>query len=314
MIATAARPDTAVGGPRLTTTVAREYVHREALSEVFLTGSTPTAADAFTVSAQWPRDHSFFTTGHGLYDPMLLAETVRQTVPLLMHCEYGVPLGYHFGWTDFSFRVRPEAMRTTRAPAEPDLLITCHDVRRRGRLPVSMTMRIQVRWGGDVIGRAEMDVWSRAPEVYRRLRGKYADREEVFAAAPVPPPAVAGALVGRARTQDVVLSRETTSPRWRLRVDTCHPTFFDHPLDHVPGMLTLEAVRQAALAAVGGDGAALLTGIDVTFGRYVEFDTPCWVTAHPSQAGSPDSFAVDGEQNGKTVFSATAYLATPPVF
>lgn len=312
MIATAVRPSAEAVEPRLTTTVAREHVHRAALSEVFLTGSYPAGPDTFTVTAQWPRRHSFFVAGHGLHDPLLLAETVRQSIPLLLHREYGVPHGYQFGWTSFAFRVRPEAMRVSRTPADIELRTVCDDIRRRGPLPSVMTMRTEVWRGEAVVGSAEMQVWSRSCEVYRRLRGRFADREAVFAAAPVPTPPVSAALVGRDRAHDVVLSPVDPPHRWRLRVDTSHPTLFDHALDHVPGALILEAVRQAALAAANGEWGALLTGIDTTFARYVEFDAPCWIDARPvagRDAGTPEAVEVHGVQNGVTVFSATAFLA-----
>ncbi|MER7481319.1 AfsA-related hotdog domain-containing protein [Streptomyces sp. NPDC126510] len=53
----------------LTTTVPREYVHRAAVSEVFLTGWQQTGADGFTVTAEWPRSHSFYRTSRTRYDP-----------------------------------------------------------------------------------------------------------------------------------------------------------------------------------------------------------------------------------------------------
>ncbi|MHC5908639.1 AfsA-related hotdog domain-containing protein, partial [Streptomyces sp. S6] len=34
--------------------------------------------------------------------------------------------------------------------------------------------------------------------------------------------------------------------------DPHHPLFFDHPSDHVPGMVLLEAARQAVCLAAGG--------------------------------------------------------------
>src|SRR5690242_5953554 len=107
--------------PALTTTVARELVHRAAFAEVFLTGWTRTAENTFTVTAQWPRSHAFYTTEHGVYDPMLLAETVRQTFPLLTHAAYGIPFGYQLSWSHFQFTLNPQAMHIDRRPADIEL-------------------------------------------------------------------------------------------------------------------------------------------------------------------------------------------------
>ena len=82
--------------PALTTTVPKEFVHRAAVAEVMLTSWKRQDDTRFTVTAQWPRAHSFFTpSGDGLHDPLIAAETVRQVGSLLAHAEYGVPLGHH---------------------------------------------------------------------------------------------------------------------------------------------------------------------------------------------------------------------------
>ncbi|MEU3253471.1 ScbA/BarX family gamma-butyrolactone biosynthesis protein [Streptomyces sp. NPDC006997] len=312
MTALAARPALATDGPRLTTTVAREHVHRAALSEVFLTGWQRTGADTFTVTAQWPRGHAFFTPEHGLHDPLLLAETVRQSVPLLLHCEYGLPHSYECGWVFFGFHVRPEALQVTTRPAELELRTVCDDIRFRAGLPTSMRVRTEVWRGESLAGWSETRFWCRVGEVYRRLRGRYADKEAVFAAAPAPTPPAPGPLVGRDRTQDIVLSPAgDPAHTWRLRVDTSHPTLFDHPLDHVPGMLSIEAVRQAALAARHGERPGFLTGVEITFDRYIEFDAPCWVDVPATAAqhgGARGDVEVRAEQGGRSAFQATAFF------
>ncbi|MFH8617019.1 ScbA/BarX family gamma-butyrolactone biosynthesis protein [Streptomyces sp. NPDC017979] len=313
MSVTAVRRPDVTGATKLTTTVAKEHVHRAALAEVFLTGVLPNGQDRFTVTAQWPRGHSFFVTEHGRHDPLLLAETVRQTVPLLLHSEYGVPYGHQFGWVSFQLRMRPDAMRITSAPAELELHVTCRDVRRRGGLPVAMTQRTDVWRGQEFLGWAETRFWCHSPSLYRRLRGRFADRDAVFAAVPEPPPPVPGELVGRDRVQDVVLCPGDAPDRWRLRVDTAHPTLFDHPLDHVPGMLSLEAVRQAAVAARADEPAAFLAGLDISFDRYIEFEAPCWLDVRRVPASGVD--AADGTavevravQSGQSAFLATAFF------
>ncbi|GHG96606.1 AfsA-related hotdog domain-containing protein [Streptomyces rubradiris] len=69
----------------------RQYVYRAAVAEVFLTGWRADGPDTFTVAAQWPRAHAYFTPVAGRLDPLLLAETVRRTGALLAHAEYQVP-------------------------------------------------------------------------------------------------------------------------------------------------------------------------------------------------------------------------------
>jgi hypothetical protein len=76
-----------------------------------------------------------------------------------------------------------------------------------------------------------------------------------------------------------------TGSSFTLVVDTSHPHFFDHPQDHVPGTLMLEALRQSAVAVAAPVLGAAPQGLVVTscstdFKRYVELGRPatCHVT------------------------------------
>jgi hypothetical protein len=59
--------------------------------------------------------------------------------------------------------------------------------------------------------------------------------------------------------------------------DTSHPAYFDHPQDHLPGMVLLEAYRQVALLAVA-DACAwapeslMVVACDARFSRYAELE------------------------------------------
>ncbi|WP_345942970.1 AfsA-related hotdog domain-containing protein [Streptomyces sp. SID2119] len=88
------------------------------------------------------------------------------------------------------------------------------------------------------------------------------------------------AHVGRSSVRDVVLSPTSTAHPWQLRVDTTHTVLFDHPHDHVPGLVLLEAADQIARAEAQPQ-AAIPVAFDTTFHRYVGFDRPCVLTAEP---------------------------------
>ncbi|MGW7409904.1 ScbA/BarX family gamma-butyrolactone biosynthesis protein [Streptomyces sp. NPDC054833] len=313
MLTTTERPN-AASQPALTTTVAREYVHRAALSEVFLTGWSKVRADRFTVTAQWPRSHSFYTSEHGLYDPLLLSETVRQCGLLLTHVGYDMPFGHQISWSRLQYAINPQALRIEPRPAEIELHVTCSDIKYHGTVPRTMVMHLEAIRAGSLLAMASIRFSNHSPAVYRRLRmGR--NVEEIFAAVPEPIEPVSRAAVGRLRRQDIVLSPTEESGRWQLRVDTSHPVLFDHPVDHVPGMLLLEAVRQAGHAMDPAQaGAALPVSLDVSFNRYVEFDEPCWIEAEPIPAmpptpGTRRTIRVNARQKGSFAFNATAELA-----
>ncbi|MFE0644378.1 ScbA/BarX family gamma-butyrolactone biosynthesis protein [Streptomyces sp. NPDC058877] len=296
----------------LTTTVAREYVHRAALSEVFLTGWERAGRDAFTVSAQWPRSHSFYPSEHGVHDPLLLCETVRQTFPLLTHVAYNVPFGYQLSWSRMQYTVNPQAMRIEGKPADLEIHATFSDIRYHKQLPAMMTMHLEVVRAGSLLAMVSTRFGCHSPAVYQRLRGGIGEISEVFAGAPQPPDPVSRATVGRLRKQDIVLSPTPGRGRWQLRVDTSHPVLFDHALDHVPGMLLLEAVRQAGHAIEHPQADTVLpTSMDISFHRFVEFDQPCWIEAErvdTMPSPSRRTIRVNALQAGSFVFNATAEL------
>ncbi|MFF8939120.1 ScbA/BarX family gamma-butyrolactone biosynthesis protein [Streptomyces paradoxus] len=311
---TTAEPHSAIT-PVLTTTVAREYVHRAALSEVLMTGWNKLGRDVFTATAQWPRSHSFYMPEHGLHDPLLLCETIRQTSTLLAHVGYHIPLGHHLTWSRLQYVLAPEALRIEARPAEIQLHVTCSDIRYRRSVPVSMAMHLEIARDGNPLAMASVRFASHTPAVYKRLRAGRGEVGEVFAKAPQPPEPVSRSTVGRLRKQDIVLAPTPERQRWQLRVDTSHPVLFDHALDHVPGMLLLESVRQAAHAMEPGRAAAVLpTSMDVSFNRYIEFDEPCWIEAEPalttvSSPGARSTIRVNAVQKGFFAFHASAELA-----
>ncbi|MFJ9829591.1 ScbA/BarX family gamma-butyrolactone biosynthesis protein [Streptomyces sp. NPDC101160] len=300
--------------PALTTTVAREYVHRAALSEVLLTGWNKTGRDAFKVTAQWPRSHSFYVSEHGMHDPLLLCETVRQASTLLAHVGYHVPLGNQLSWSRVQFAVNPYALRTEGTPADIQLHVTCSDIRHHRGMPVTMSMHMEAVRRDCLLAVASVRFGSHSPAVYQRLRAGKGDVNEVFAQAPQPPEPVSRSTVGRLRKQDIVLAPTPDRLRWQLRVDTSHPVLFDHALDHVPGMLMLEAIRQAGHAIEPARGGAVMpTSMDVSFNRYVEFDEPCWIEAEPVETAAPSSdgrrtIRVAALQSGLCAVNATAEL------
>ncbi|MGW7577185.1 ScbA/BarX family gamma-butyrolactone biosynthesis protein [Streptomyces sp. NPDC054765] len=289
--------------PELTTTVPREYVHRTALSEVFLTNWRRGEDDGWVVSAQWPRAHTFYGPVHGLHDPVLLIETVRQAGILLSHVVHEVPLDHPIIWQRVRYDLAPQALRAAEAPAEVELHVTDHDMVHRGKRLASARQEFRIVCDGADLASATLVFSCHSPAVYRRLRGEYSDVALANSRKLPLPQAVTPPLVARERDRDVVLSPSDRPDRWQLRVDTSHPVLFDHPVDHTPGMLMIEAARQAAQAAT--PGFTVPASMDCSFERYAELDAPSWVQARTT--GHTDDrrqVEVHIEQHGQPVVSA----------
>ncbi|MFC9537070.1 ScbA/BarX family gamma-butyrolactone biosynthesis protein [Streptomyces sp. NPDC056975] len=298
--------NTVITTPPLLMAIPRQYVHKAAQAEVLLCGWQENGENAFLAPTQWPRSHSFYTPAHDLHDPMLFAESVRQAIPLVSHVGYGAPMDHRQIWDYFRCTVSPEELRRGPTPADCEMQLSCDDVvRRAGRLG-GMTLRATMIRHGRRMGVAETRFANQAPAIYRRLRGARCDAARAMAhAVPLPAP-LAPDEVGRINPQDVVLAPSGTDRHWQLRVDLAHPVLFDHPVDHIPGMLLLEAARQAAHSTLS-PRRSFMTSIDAKFTRFVEFDEPCWIEAERITASTPghETVRVTAQQGDHTPFTAT---------
>ncbi|XVV32878.1 ScbA/BarX family gamma-butyrolactone biosynthesis protein (plasmid) [Streptomyces sp. CA-100214] len=290
---------------QLTTTVPRELVHRAAVAEVMLTDWKRLDDTHFDLTAQWPRGHSFFTPVKGVHhDPLIAAETIRQIGSLLAHAEFGVPFGHQFLLEELSLSVQPEQLEVAQTPAALDLEVQCKEVKTRGSRLIGLCYETTVMREGRLAASGRISFGCISPAVYRRLRP-----ERVFGAeyGPIPLTApVAPQSVGRTSPADVVLSPTGEPNHWQLRVDTRHPVLFDHQVDHIPGMVLLEAARQGATAVLGGS-PVLPLGLECEFKKYADLDRPCLIDALRLPKGScaPETVLVTGHQDGGIVFTAT---------
>ncbi|WP_329113085.1 ScbA/BarX family gamma-butyrolactone biosynthesis protein [Streptomyces sp. NBC_01465] len=289
--------------PRLTTTVPREYVHRSSLAEVFLSGCERLDETHFSLTGQWPRAHTFFTSADGArHDPMQAVETIRQVGLYLAHAEFGVPLGHQFLMWDMTVTTNSEHLFIGPVPSELSLIASCTDMKWKGKRLAEFTMHITVERDGVRCAAGGGRFSCIAPAAYRRLRGAAAGARCARRLHPVG--ADAPTALGRILPFDVVLAPGDRPGRWLLDPDPRHPILFDHNADHIPGMVLLEAARQAACSLARPD-TLTPSYLHAEFLRYAEFDSPCWVEASwvPSAEGTADVL-VTGTQDGNCVFTA----------
>jgi 2-oxo-3-(phosphooxy)propyl 3-oxoalkanoate synthase len=295
----------------LTSTVPKELVHRASVAEVMLTDWARRSEDHFTLAAQWPRGHNFFTTIDGCHDPLIAAETIRQAGVLLAHTEYAVPFGHHFLVSDLNVTAHPAHLRVGTTPATLELDVHVHDVKERRGEVTGLRIEVTVHRDGHRAATGGGTLTCIPPKIYQRLRAGRgpASTPVLPLTAPEPPQ-----RVGRMSPTDVVLSPLGEPGRWQLRVDTRHPVLFDHPLDHVPGMLLIEAARQATTATLGHTSLPLT--VTSQFLRYTELDTPTTIRATPTPGTDLDpagtrTVLVTATQEEETLFRCTLTTAPP---
>ncbi|WP_338784213.1 ScbA/BarX family gamma-butyrolactone biosynthesis protein [Streptomyces sp. DG1A-41] len=280
-------------------------VRKSVQEEAMVTGWRPLSETSQLVTARWPRQHSFYVEG-GRYSSLLLTESLRQALALLTHTVHDIPLTHRLGWEKIQSTVDPGALPTGSDSAEVELLVTHPQVKRRRLGSVHLTSHVEATLAGKPIGTATLRYSAHPPAIYNRLRGDYVDAARAFARSlPLTPP-VPASHVGRSNTDNVVLSPTPGNHTWLLRVDTSHRVLFDHPHDHIPGMVLLEAAGQAAQVATM-PRAMVPVDFDTTFYRYVEFDQRCLITAEPG-IPEPDGrmpVTVKAHQGEHLVFSST---------
>lgn len=252
---------------RLTTwqPVDRRRVHKTALAEVLITDLRRLGDDVFAAASQWPRAHVLFQPHPDAPpSPLLFVEALRQAGIHLSHEYLGVPLDHQFVFESISARYLAAAPRPR---ADQETLVV-------------LVIRVATERTGTRLGRIrlEIEAWSGAtrfataraayrclpPAVYRRLRT---------------PAAAAGPAIPAPRQWDAVpdvpVAGTTTS---LVDVDYRHPTFFDHPVDHLPGILLVDAALRAAVPDVYGGATSCGWGFQLTFARFAALGVPTVVT------------------------------------
>ncbi|GAB2691075.1 ScbA/BarX family gamma-butyrolactone biosynthesis protein [Nocardia thraciensis] len=287
-------------------TISRLLAHRCAVSEVFVTSLHAVSPDEFVAGAQLPRMHAYYgdhaepLAAH--YDPLLVMEVARQAAIALTHEYFGVP-------TDMAFIVRTfngaaadsDAWSIGRAPA--DLILTVYITRRHRRagMVCGLDMVLEIDCGGAPMMTVDGSFTWIPPRQWDRLRAEF--RESLglgpFHGAPVHTERAVPAAVARENRRNVVIApirRRGAVAAAALAADTAHPFLFDHPLDHIPGSLLIEAARQTASAMLM-PRPPRLRRIASAFDRFVELDRGAECTAEIIEL-APPTIRCDIHQSG----------------
>ncbi|MFF9691212.1 ScbA/BarX family gamma-butyrolactone biosynthesis protein [Streptomyces sp. NPDC014623] len=274
--------------------VLKEFVHLRHSGTVFLTAWRSRGEGEFSLAARWPAPAT------GLpYDPRVLTQTIRQSGLVIAHAAYGVPLTDQTLLHYFDFTVAPGFGVPSGGHSDLTVEVSVREPEKRGRSVSSLGVDVRVLQDGRLVARADSEFGWVTPRAYRRLRGDHGT--VAWNTWPLPAP-VDPRTVGRATPADVVLAAGDGPRHWQLRNDVDNVVLYDHPVDHVPGLVLMEAAHQAALATLH---PAPFEATDVTsaFERYAEFDRPCWIEAEvlPAAPGET-SVLVTVTQEEKTVF------------
>lgn len=185
---------------------------------------------------------------------VLFAEALRQAVIIFAHQAHSVPIGAAFIMERMVFKMLgPHADRSSRVV----LRTAACEYKAERLVTLIAEFRFEHEGTASIIGEGHLRV---VPEtVYRRMRD------------------------GRSQSSQLARSREipsglslfpTPSAASSVEYDPGHPLFFDHDVDHVPGMLLVSA---AIAAFAETHPRRSLSVLDACFFDYLELDQSCTI-------------------------------------
>jgi hypothetical protein len=308
-------------------TVPRSLAHRAALSEVFVADSLQSGDGEFLVAVQVPRAHSLWFDRQAPYhDPLATAEAVRQSVFVVVHRYVGLSRELPFSLQRFEFRVRDlEAYRDNESSPLQGIVRLRVSQRERPRSGLGiLTFEADLDVDGSIAmsssGLAFFVTAAKYEAVRAHQRTHLPTALPSTAFEPLDP-----ALVGRLDRRNVVIADPASSPsgpetgRYPLVVDKHHPSFFDHPYDHLPGPLIAEAWRQAAIDTANRTGllstaVVAITACSAEFSNFAELDelTECSASARGAFDDGRVAFTIGLHQLGRQIADGELELRPYP--
>lgn len=287
-------------------------VHKAAPEQVFVTDwmSGP-GEDWCTIAARLPLAHARFSdTAAPYHDILLIAEAVRQAGLVVAGEILKVEDDRQFLLREMKIELDPLA-HASKSRDTCELLVSqdpSSDVKMRpGRSMAGGTMRARLTIGGRPAGICEViGVWV-PDEFYDRLRGANRDASSGTALSAPPQNSKLEHRTGKLSHANSALSqlRDSESAgeyEASLVIDTDDPTFFDHPLDHVPGLYLLAGIQQVAIAGacrhLGVEHShVVVSALQMKFARIAEFqpDVICAVTLEQDGCAGNVSCSQDGK-------------------
>lgn len=246
-------------------TVPRDLVHRLAVSEVLITGFRRTGTRRCIAASQWPRLHVFYGNPAGMVDSALVAETLRQAAIGAAHRVAGVPLGDFMLIPGMTIHIRPGYRRSPDYPTCVKVALEFTSLG-RSRTGAVASFEVAATFSADGVEFATGTTGARVvpAATYQRMRSNARP-----ASARQPGEILSCEQVGQPFDCSVTIGPEDRYGRWPLRPEPGSPTLYDHGLDHIPGMIQVEAVRQS-LRAKTSSPALDFASFDASFLKFIE--------------------------------------------
>ena len=268
----------------------RTLAHKRLPENVLLTEIRECGQDHFLCAGRIPADHPFFTGGGRTprQDILFYTEVGRQASLAVTHRFLNAALDDVFIFEKSEAAVTPAIWQLPSSANSVTIEIKVRDTVRRKNNIVTRVVAHHAMFVGNEQVFSGTGTWTvQSAALFRRLR-----RSMGMSSSPAAGPAhdsEASADPLHAHFDNVVISapayvKGKAAVGASLIVDRSHSYFFDHPCDHVPGMLLLEGCAQLAVAAVAEAGLAAsrqaaITAYEADFTQFVECSPPTMLTA-----------------------------------
>lgn len=247
-------------------TIDRALVHAQHVRHVLLTDINVLGPSAVEIAAQWPQRHDWCerVLAEGICVE-LMAETFRQAWILTAHVLLESPLANRVTMEELSISRYSAQPIAHPEPARIALVMTITTVARTSAGTVrEFTAEADFYLQGRHIGHGKGRGVLLDPQIYARLRG---DRPARY---PTLTP------------HSVKLVHSDQGNGMLLSADVVHQRYFDHPQDHVPGMVLIAAAFDAAEGEGRGGLACMGRGFTARFNGFLENDERVEITMHPA--------------------------------
>jgi len=273
-------------------TIPRRLVHKHSLENVLLTEIQSLGDGRFLCGARMPKVHRFFNETARLphSDIMFYSEVGRQACIAISHPFFGASRDSAFIFEQSEAHIPESFWRTVQELTTEQMVIEVRikekETRKNGDVSRIVAEHIIFNEREQVFH--SVYAWNIQPAaLFERFRRRSARSPEVPAVRPREKP-MSPVWLGRELAENVVISTpdraESGNFTASLIVDLKHPFFFDHPCDHVPGMLLMEGCAQMATTAasltVGKKPIeVLVNGYEIEFAHFVECHLPVTLDA-----------------------------------
>lgn len=264
-------------------TIDKSLVHRRALAEVFITDFESVSRDRYIVAAQLPVGHAYYNDGNtNFHDPLAIIEACRQAALVVAHQYYGVPKDWSFIFRKAKVHIG-DIDSTIISDGRMLVGINITKTFEKDGFLTGMIGDFVVEIDGNKVGDFVGSLSFLPSAMLKKMRAQARSVKNISDKPYISPlQPLAAKRVARTSAKNIVIGR-TSRDTYEIVDCRSNRALIDHEVDHISGMVIMEACRQAAIATVLEDTGELygtVKSFQVEFLEFAEHELPTVCKAH----------------------------------